>query len=72
MLRWLSDILLLERQVNALLGKVINVADGDTMTVLDRNKYPTQDQAAGMDAPEKRQAFGNVPKGHRDTAESAP
>jgi endonuclease YncB( thermonuclease family)/methylphosphotriester-DNA--protein-cysteine methyltransferase len=41
-------------------GKVINVHDGDTVTVLDQNnkKFPIRLQ--GIDAPELKQAFGSV------------
>jgi len=39
-------------------GKVINVADGDTITILDAQKTQHKIRIAGIDAPEKRQAFG--------------
>jgi endonuclease YncB( thermonuclease family) len=58
--RWLSLILLLALQAHAdiLLGKVIHVADGDTITVLDDTNTQHKIRLAGIDAPEKRQAFG--------------
>ena len=49
-------------QANTLLGKVINVADGDTITVLDDTNTQHKIRPTGIDAPEKRQAFGNVSK----------
>ena len=57
-------VLLLAFQVQAdtLLGKVINVADGDTITVLDDTNAQHKIRLTGIDAPEKRQAFGNVSK----------
>ena len=57
-------VLLLAFKTHActLLGKVINVADGDTITVLDDTNAPHKIRLAGIDAPEKRQAFGNVSK----------
>jgi endonuclease YncB( thermonuclease family) len=60
----LSLVLLLALQAHAdtLLGKVINVADGDTITVLDDSQNQHKIRLAGIDAPEKRQAFGNVSK----------
>lgn len=42
-----------------LLGEVVAVADGDTVTVLDASKRQHRIRLAGIDAPEKRQAFGN-------------
>jgi len=58
--RWPSLILLLALQAHAdiLLGKVIHVADGDTITVLDDTNTQHKIRLAGIDAPEKRQAFG--------------
>jgi endonuclease YncB( thermonuclease family) len=43
-------------------GIVVNVADGDTITVLDSNKEQHRVRIAGIDAPEKGQPFGNVSK----------
>ena len=42
-------------------GKVIGVADGDTITVL-RDKQPQKIRLYGIDCPEKRQPFGNKAK----------
>ena len=39
-------------------GKVVSVADGDTITVLDANKTQHKIRLQGIDAPEKAQAFG--------------
>ncbi|MES2103917.1 MAG: thermonuclease family protein [Pseudomonadota bacterium] len=41
--------------------KVIGVADGDTLTVLHAGK-PLKIRLADIDAPEKKQAFGQVSK----------
>ena len=43
-------------------GKVVGVADGDTITVLDADKVQHKIRLAGIDAPEKKQAFGNRSK----------
>lgn len=43
-------------------GRVIGVADGDTITVLDNSNTQHKIRLAGIDAPEKKQAFGNVSK----------
>jgi len=39
-------------------GKVVSVADGDTVTVLSATKIQTRVRLIGIDAPEHRQAFG--------------
>lgn len=40
-------------------GEVVSVSDGDTVTVLDASKMQHKVRLAGIDAPEKRQAFGD-------------
>jgi micrococcal nuclease len=42
-------------------GRVIGVADGDTITVI-RDKQPQKIRLYGIDCPEKRQPFGNKAK----------
>jgi len=58
----LALCLVLQVQADTLLGKVINVADGDTITILDNTNTQHKIRLTGIDAPEKRQAFGNVSK----------
>jgi endonuclease YncB( thermonuclease family) len=43
-------------------GKVVHIADGDTLTVLDSDKVQHKIRLHGIDAPEKSQAFGNTAK----------
>jgi len=43
-------------------GRVVGVSDGDTITVLDAAKRQHKVRLAGIDAPEKGQAFGNASK----------
>lgn len=43
-------------------GQVVGVADGDTVTVLDANKVQHKVRLSGIDAPEKKQAFGQRAK----------
>ena len=43
-------------------GRVVGVADGDTITVLDADKVQHKIRLAGIDAPEKKQAFGQRSK----------
>ncbi len=45
-------------------GKVVAVADGDTITVLDGAKTQHKIRLAGIDAPESKQAFGQASKKH--------
>ena len=43
-------------------GLVVGVADGDTITVLDQQKNTYKIRLQGIDAPEKKQAFGEKSK----------
>ena len=43
-------------------GRVVAVADGDTLTVLDSNNLQHKIRVAGIDAPEKGQPFGDRSK----------
>ena len=45
-------------------GRVVGVSDGDTITVLDREKTQHKVRLAGIDAPESKQAFGQASKKH--------
>ena len=45
-----------------IMGRVVGVADGDTVTVLDADKTQHKIRVAGIDAPEKRQPFGQRAK----------
>ena len=47
-----------------LIGYVVRIADGDTVTVLDENETQHRVRLAAIDAPERRQAFGQVSKQH--------
>ena len=43
-------------------GRVVGVADGDTITVLDADRVQHRIRLGGIDAPEKKQAFGTRSK----------
>ena len=43
-------------------GRVVSVADGDTITVLDAANVQHKIRFSGIDAPEKKQAFGQRSK----------
>jgi len=45
-------------------GRVVGIQDGDTVTVLDASKQQHRIRIAGIDAPEKAQAFGTAAKEH--------
>lgn len=45
-------------------GQVIRVADGDTLVLLDAQQQQHTVRLAGIDAPEKSQAFGQASKNH--------
>ena len=47
-------------QAEILSGKVVKIADGDTLTLLDRSKQQHKVRLIGIDAPERKQPFGTV------------
>lgn len=51
-------LLALPSQAELISGRVVHVADGDTVTVLDAGKVQHKIRLAGIDAPEKSQAYG--------------
>lgn len=51
-------------QAEILTGRVVKIADGDTLTVLDASKQQHRVRLTGIDAPERKQAFGTVSRQH--------
>ena len=51
-------------QAETLSGQVVKIADGDTLTVLDASKQQHRIRLTGIDAPERKQAFGTVSRQH--------
>src|ERR1035437_7705073 len=45
-------------------GRVVSVADGDTLTILAADNVQHKIRLAGVDAPEKRQPFGQCSRQH--------
>lgn len=55
-------MVVLHCSAETLTGRVVAVADGDTLSVLDGAKVQHKIRLAGIDAPEKKQAFGQRSK----------
>jgi endonuclease YncB( thermonuclease family) len=49
-------------QPQPIIGKVVGVSDGDTITVLDDQKRQYKIRLEGIDAPESNQDFGSKAK----------
>ncbi len=49
---------------DSLTGKVVKVTDGDTLTILDANYKEHKIRLAGIDAPERKQAYGLASRKH--------
>ncbi len=57
----------LAASADTLTGKVVKVADGDSITVLDNTNTQHPIRLQGIDAPEKGQPFGNASRKHLAT-----
>lgn len=55
---WFSLFAALPVLAETLSGRVVRVADGDTVTLLDERHQTHKVRLSGIDAPEKKQAFG--------------
>lgn len=51
-------------QAQVLVGKVIKIIDGDTITILDSSNKQHKIRLYGIDTPEKKQAYGKAAKKH--------
>jgi endonuclease YncB( thermonuclease family) len=49
-------------------GRVVRVSDGDTITILDADKHQVKVRLAQIDAPEKKQDYGQASKKALSTA----
>ena len=49
---------------DVLIGKVVGLADGDTVTVLDEQKQQHKIRLAGIDAPERKQPYADASRKH--------
>ena len=49
-------------QAETLEGKVVKIADGDTLTLLTPSNQQVKIRLAGVDTPERKQPFGNKAK----------
>ncbi len=50
--------------LDTLTGKVVKITDGDTLYVLDTNYKEHKIRLAGIDAPERKQAYGLASRKH--------
>ena len=51
-------------QADTLTGRVVRVTDGDTIVILDSANTQHKIRLTGIDAPERKQAFGTKSKEH--------
>ncbi len=49
---------------DSLTGKVVKITDGDTLYVLDANNKQHKIRLVGIDAPERKQAYGLASRKH--------
>lgn len=59
---WLLILICGIAHAETLTGYVVGITDGDTITVLDASRQQHKIRLAGIDAPEKAQAFGDRSK----------
>jgi endonuclease YncB( thermonuclease family) len=60
----LLAVLSMAASAGTISGRVVSIADGDTITILDGDTRQQVIRLQGIDAPEKAQPFGNVSKRH--------
>lgn len=60
----LLGLLTLPALADTLNGRIVGISDGDTVTLLDAQHQQHKIRLAGIDAPEKAQAFGHRAKEH--------
>ncbi len=61
---FLLVFLTLSALADTLTGKVVKITDGDTLYVLDANYKEHKIRLAGIDAPERKQAYGLASRKH--------
>ena len=54
---WIA-LIALPVSADTLAGEVVGIADGDTITVVDADRHQHRIRLSGIDAPERKQAFG--------------
>lgn len=60
----LSSLAFLALALIANAERVVKISDGDTITVIDENNVQTRVRLWGIDAPEKKQPFGEASRRH--------
>lgn len=61
-MKTLLALLLFSVSCHAMTGKVVSIADGDTLTVLTSDNEQIKVRFSGIDTPEKNQAYGDKAK----------
>ena len=56
---WLTLLISLKASADAITGRVVKVADGDTITILTQQKNQVKIRLNGIDTPERKQPYSN-------------
>ena len=56
---WLTLLIVLTASADAITGRVVKVADGDTITILTQQKNQVKIRLNGIDTPERKQPYSN-------------
>ena len=56
---WLTLLISLTASADAITGRVVKVADGDTITILTQQKNQVKIRLNGIDTPERKQPYSN-------------
>jgi endonuclease YncB( thermonuclease family) len=62
LLAWVTPLFSAESPAASIHGRIVSVSDGDTLTVLDGENRQHKIRVAGIDAPERKQPFGQRSK----------
>jgi endonuclease YncB( thermonuclease family) len=60
LIAWLLAVAMLHAHAEAIVGRVVSVADGDTIVVLDSERVRHRIRLGAIDAPERGQPYGKL------------